>query len=252
MPLTSTPSEKHRPPPAKSQWRRRGVLVLVVGVPVVMIAGAAAFGFEGQQLLDLYAHWSDWILAYPVAAGFAFALFYALAVAVSIPGASWLTILAGALFGPWLGSLLVGIAATVGAMVVFFLAAHGGRGDWVQRAGPWMSKTERAIRQNAISSLLFLRLVPVFPFWLVNIIPALVGVSLPVYVLTTFFGILPATVIYAVIGHRLKGLITSGDPVLAVMVSDWTLWLPLVGLGCLVLLPSLAARLWRKGEVPYG
>lgn len=223
-------------------------MLFILLVPVFALAASAGLGLEldGQVMRAAYHQGQAVMQAYPVLAALAFAAAYTTAVALSVPGATWLTLLGGALFGPWLGSLLVASAATAGAVIVFLLAAHGGRADWVQRAGPWMSTFEHAIRQNAVSALLFMRLVPLFPFWLVNLVPAFLGVPLAIYGVTTFVGILPATVLYAMMGDRLQALMVTGDTPELSLLTDWTLWLPLVLLGCLALAPMWGKRLWRR------
>ena len=121
------------------------------------------------------------------------------AVALSIPGAAILTITGGILFGWRVGGLAALLGATTGATIVF-LIARGACGESIlRRAGPLAGKLAQGFRAHAFNYLLFLRLVPVFPFWLVNLAPAVVGVRLATFVLATALGIIPATFAFALV-----------------------------------------------------
>ncbi|WP_306886542.1 TVP38/TMEM64 family protein [Amorphus orientalis] len=141
----------------------------------------------------------------------AYAGLYAVLVALSFPGASLLTIAGGFLFGVWICGPVTALAATIGATVVF-LAARSSLGHALRaRAGPFVGRLAAGFRADAWSYLLFLRLVPVFPFWLVNLAPALFNVPLRTYVITTFVGILPGTFAYAFLGQGLDSLIAAQE-----------------------------------------
>src|SRR5512134_3581078 len=111
-----------------------------------------------------------------------FIIGYTVAVALSLPGAIWLTISGGFLFGTLFGTLYAVVAATIGAALVFILARYA-LGDYLRsKAGPTVRKMESGFRKNALSYLLFLRITPVFPFWLVNLVPAFLGVRLSTFI----------------------------------------------------------------------
>jgi len=148
------------------------------------------------------AHW-------PVAAG-AYVGAYVLAVAFSVPGAVFLTLAGGFLFGAVAGTLLTVIGATIGATAVFLLARTLFGADALARLGPRAAALAVALRRNAASYLLVLRLVPLFPFFLVNLVPAFVGVRPVVYVVTTFFGILPGTAVFSLAGAGLGDVLALG------------------------------------------
>ena len=132
-----------------------------------------------------------------------------LGVAVSFPGASFLTIVGGLIFGWFVGGLLTVFAATAGACVVF-LAARSALGTSLRaRAGGFAERFSDGFRNNAFSYMLFLRLVPLFPFWLVNIVPALFQMPLGSYCLATLIGILPGTIAYALVGSGLDSVIAA-------------------------------------------
>lgn len=136
---------------------------------------------------------------------------YTLAVALSFPGASLITVLGGFLFGVATGTVLTVLAATAGAVVVF-LAARSGFGEALRaRAGRFAQRFAEGFEANAFSYLLFLRLVPLFPFWLVNVAPALFRVRLSTYVAATMLGIVPGTFAFTLFGDGLDALIAAQE-----------------------------------------
>jgi uncharacterized membrane protein YdjX (TVP38/TMEM64 family) len=139
----------------------------------------------------------------------AFIAIYVAVVALSLPGGTILTITGGLLFGCVLGACAALIAATVGATIIFLIARSAVGEFLLRRAGPRLSRLAAGFRAHAFSYLLFLRLVPVFPFFLVNLAPALVGVRLMPFVTATALGIIPATFAFAFAGAGLNGVIDS-------------------------------------------
>ncbi|HEX4184755.1 MAG TPA: TVP38/TMEM64 family protein [Stellaceae bacterium] len=165
---------------------------------------------------------------------------YAGLVALSVPGAAVLTIAGGFLFGTWLGTLCAVLGATLGATGIF-LATRAGLGGLARRAGPLVGKLEAGFRADAFSYLLVLRLVFIFPFWLVNLVPALVGVRLSTFILATFLGIIPGTFVYASFGNGLGKVV--GEPGPGVLLRPSVLG-PIIGLVVLALIPVWYKR-WR-------
>lgn len=134
---------------------------------------------------------------------------YAGAVALSLPGAALLTIAGGLLFGWLAGAIAAVFAATLGASLLF-LVARTALGDILAaRAGGAMDRLRKGFQEDAFAYLLFLRLVPAFPFWLVNLAPALLGVRAPVFMAATFVGIIPGTFAFALVGAGLDSIIDA-------------------------------------------
>ncbi len=136
---------------------------------------------------------------------------YAVAVALSFPGASLITIVGGFLFGAVAGTALTVVAATFGASVIFLAARTSLGGVLRRRAGRFAQRFADGFEDNAFSYLLFLRLVPLFPFWLINVAPALFDVRLGTYVAATALGIVPGTIAYTLVGDGLGGLIAAQE-----------------------------------------
>lgn len=168
-----------------------------------------------------------------------FGVIYAVVVAFSLPGGAFMTIAGGFLFGLVGGGLIVVVGATVGATVLFLIARTAVGGFLKARAGPFVRKMEDGFRQNALCYLLVLRLIPIFPFWLVNLVPAFIGVSTPTYIVATFFGIIPGTFVYASVGNGLSTLFEAGESTDSLLMTIFQPQFlgPLVGLSVLAVLP---------------
>jgi len=175
---------------------------------------------------------------YPAALAIAFVV-YAGAVALSLPGGLVLSLTMGFIFGRWVGTALVVAAATIGATLVFLAARYLFADAARRRLGPLGARINAGFTENAFAYLLFLRLVPLFPFFLVNLAPALTSVPLRTYVLATLVGIIPGTFVYVNLGQAL-GHIDS----LQGLVSRETL-LAFGLLGLFALMP-VAWKKWRS------
>lgn len=156
---------------------------------------------ENREYLSSFVHdnWLNAILAY--------AGIYALTTALSLPVGSILTVIGGFLFGWLAAGFLTIFAATTGATLVFTVAKST-LGEFLrQKAGPFVQKLSAGFNDDAFGYLMFLRLVPLFPFWLINIAPALFGVRLRTFLITTFFGIIPGTFAIALLGSGLGSVV---------------------------------------------
>jgi len=210
----------------------------------------AAFAFLGRRWLDPAAilEHRDQLLAlaqshrWGLAMGFT--LIYILATALSFPGASALSLVAGFLFGRWLGTVIVVGAATTGAVLVFWLSRHL-LADRVRRRLARHPKARRLLAgfaADAFHYLLFLRLVPAFPFWLVNMAAAFTPISTRTYALATLIGILPGSFVFVNLGRTLGTVRQTSD-----LVSPSVL-LALGLLGLLALIPVLFRHLRSEGH----
>jgi uncharacterized membrane protein YdjX (TVP38/TMEM64 family) len=177
-----------------------------------------------------------------VAASLAYVAAYVAAVAFSLPGAVFLTLAGGFLFGAALGTLLTVTGATIGATLVFLFAKAVFGANALDRFGAPAARLADGIRRNAASYLLVLRLVPLFPFFLVNLVPAFVGVRLPVYAVTTFFGIIPGTAVFSLAGAGLGTVLDQGGALTPGAILTPEILAGLLGLAAL----SLAAIPLRK------
>jgi uncharacterized membrane protein YdjX (TVP38/TMEM64 family) len=138
-----------------------------------------------------------------------FVLVYGLAVTLSFPGAAVLTMTGGFLFGWWQGGLASICGATLGSIAIFQISKSSFGDHLARRAGPALVRIKEGFAADAFNYLLFLRLAPVFPFWLVNIAAALAQVPLRSFALATFLGIMPAGFAYSFAGAGLDGIMTK-------------------------------------------
>jgi uncharacterized membrane protein YdjX (TVP38/TMEM64 family) len=235
------------PPPKKAKplWLR--VLPLVV-----LCAGLAAFfalGWHRYISFEMIrVHRSmlmEWVARWGMMAMVVYIAGYAVMAAFSIPGGALATMVGGYLFGLWMGAAASVIGATLGAIAVF-LAARTALGEPLRaRAGPALRRMEEGFRRNAFSYLLVLRLVPVFPFWLVNLVPAFCGVSLRTYALATLIGIIPGSFVFSSVGSGLGELLDRGEKPDFKILFQWHILLPILGLALLALLP-VVVRKWQQ------
>jgi uncharacterized membrane protein YdjX (TVP38/TMEM64 family) len=189
----------------------------------------------------------------------AFIAIYVVAVALSIPGALFLTITSGVLFGTLVGGAASVTGATIGATLIFLVARSACGETLIRRAGPLACKLAEGFRADAFSYLLFLRLVPAFPFFLVNLVPAVAGVKLRTFMAATAIGIIPATFAFAFFGSgldsvlaaqqgRYRACITAGSNDCSIHFDLSTIVTPqllaaFAALGALALVPVVIRRL---------
>ncbi len=214
--MTSTDS---RGGPAPSSWKR--------WLPLLVLAGlmTLAFSMGWHKLLSFqtigqnYEALRGFISSNLILALAAYMLTYIAVVALSLPGGLIMTLSGGLLFGWEIGAPATIIAATIGATIVFLIAKTSFGETLAAKAGPWLSKLQDGFKENALSYLLFLRLVPAFPFVVVNLAPAVLGVPLRTYVLGTFLGIIPGTTAFSFAGSGLGSVVEAQNAVHAACLA---------------------------------
>lgn len=240
-------------------------------LPLALLAAAALlfwwYGGLSYFTLQRFAEHRETLLAwvsqnYPAALAL-YTVLYALVVALSLPVAAPLTLAGGFLFGWFVGGLATVIAATGGAVAIFVLARTALAEPLSRRAGPRLDKLRAGFQEDAVNYLLFLRLVPAFPFWLVNLAPALLGVSLRDYVIATFFGIIPGTFAFALAGAGLGSVLAAHQDAYAACLAQNPatgtcsfgldpsslltpkLLIAFAALGVIALIPAMVKRFWH-------
>jgi len=242
-------------------------------VPLIVIAVASAvviaMGWHRQLSFETLARHDDalrdFIATHEMPALAAYMALYIAAVALSIPVGVFLTVTGGVLFGALLGGVAAVVSATIGAICIFLIARSAIGEYLVRRAGPVAERLAVGFRADAFSYLLFLRLVPIFPFWMVNLVPALAGVRLATFAAATALGVIPATFVFAFVGAGLDSVIAAQQAAyrscLAAARSDCRLEFhvnaaltpeligALTALGVLALVPVLVKRLRARTGV---
>ncbi len=171
-----------------------------------------------------------------------FVLVYVVQTAFSLPGAAVLSLAAGAVFGVLRGTLLVAMGASAGAVLAFLFARTLLR-DWVlKKFGGRMEAIDRGLRENGLSYLLFLRLVPAFPFFLVNLARGATGIALGTYALGTILGILPGTFVFVNAGASLAAIDSVGQAATPRVLGSLAL------LGLFALLPAIVGAVKKRKE----
>ncbi|HYW16797.1 MAG TPA: FAD-dependent oxidoreductase [Allosphingosinicella sp.] len=227
--------------------KRPGKLLLLI---VIALAIAAFFVLDLGSYLTLanlkarQAGLADYVEANPFAAVAAFFLLYVAATALSLPGAAILTLAAGAIFGLWQGILIASFASTIGASLAFLSSRYLLR-DWVKaRFGARIDSIDRGIAKDGAFYLLTLRLIPAFPFFLVNLAMGVTAMRLVTFALVSQAGMLLGTLVYVNAGTQLAGIESTGDIFSPALVGSFVL---------LGLFPLLARALvgWWKRRLVY-
>jgi uncharacterized membrane protein YdjX (TVP38/TMEM64 family) len=232
--------------PRPSLRRAAPLLALVAAAAVGWWAFGDALSFEAlRDNREALIAWRD---ANLVAAGLSYMAIYVVVIALSLPGGAVMTMTGGFLFGVVAGTAMTVVAATAGATTIF-LAAKVGLGDALYRrmtaegASDLVRRLEAGLKENAFNFLLLVRLMPIFPFGLVNLAPAFLGVRLGTYVAATFLGIIPGTAVYSWIGAGLGTVFERGEtPDLSIVLEPMILG-PILGLCALAALPIVVRAL---------
>lgn len=237
----------HGRAPLRSARRLLPALALAAGLVAFFALGLNRY-VSLDALREDRAGLDAFVAAHLFLASGLFALVYALATAISIPGALFLTIAGGLLFGTVLGTALTVLGATAGATILF-LVARTTLGDALRgRAGGWVERMAKGFRGDAFSYLLVLRLVPLVPFFVVNLVPAFLGVPLRTYVIATLLGIVPGAFVYASVGAGLGDILSTGGSFSPSSVLTPKVVTALVGLAVLSLIPVVYKRISGWGD----
>ncbi len=226
--------------------------------PLALVAAAllAAWASGAGHLLSLpalareRAALAGQVAAHPVLAPVAFTLAYMAVAAMALPGASVMTLAGGLLLGPWLGTACTVLGASLGAALLF-LAARRAASGWLAarphgRLAGAVARVRPALERDGFAGLLALRLLPVVPFFVLNLAPALAGMGLRDFLAATALGIAPASAVLSWAGAGLGGVLDrGGTPALGDLLGPRVL-LPLAGLAALAAAPAVWRRL-KKG-----
>lgn len=186
------------------------VAILIVAIIAIWASGLLDFltletiKNQRYELLDIVDN-------YPILSVLIFGIIYIFAVALSLPIASLLTLLGGFLFGVMLGTFIIVVSATLGASIIFLITKTSIGENLRKKAGPFYAKVANNMENNAFQYMFFTRLVPVMPFFIANILPALFDIKLRNFATATFIGIIPGTIVYTNIGRELGELESLND-----------------------------------------
>lgn len=217
------------------------LLLLLVAIGALWASGATAW-LSWAELARQQAALGEAVAARPILASVVYVALYTAVVALSLPQAVVVTIAGGLLFGTIWGGLLAITGATAGATILYALARSALGDSIARRGGDFVQSLRAELGRDGFNYLLAIRLVPLFPFWLVNLAAALGGIRPGPYVLATLIGIAPGTFVFASIGAGIGAVLAAGQrPDLSVIFS-LPILLPLLGLAVISLLPLV----WRR------
>ncbi|MDO1559161.1 VTT domain-containing protein [Brevundimonas sp. 2R-24] len=235
---------------------RPGLLRFVPLILLVGLAGLAiANGWHRHLSLETLRVHGDALRAmvaeHPVESLIVYFIVYALVTASAMPGAVFVTLTGGYLFGTWIGGITTTAAATAGAMFIY-LALRTALGDWLRARfrdrGGWMNRMCEGMERDAFWYLLTVRITPMAPFILINIVAGLVAAPVRAYAGATFLGVLPAFLIYSSIGAGLGDLLHT-EPTLELtdLIEPRFIW-AMAGVGLLSLAAPVALHWFRRGR----
>ena len=228
--------------PALRIPRRLIAPAILIALIVAIWASGVTDHLSWSGVAQYHAALNTWVAAWPWLAPCLFVAGYTVSVTLSLPQAALLTMTGGLLFGTVTGGALAVTGATIGAVFLFLIARSAFADSMARRGGVALGKLRDELRRNGFSYLLAIRLVPIFPFWLVNLAAALCGMRLADYAIATLIGIMPTTFILASIGAGLGEVLAKGETPTSSLLFSWPILGPLVALAVVSLIPVV----WRK------
>lgn len=229
-------------------WRRLWPIALIAAALIAAWASGVHRYLSLETLREQQGALRGFVSANLVLSVVIYIAVYAAATFLMLPGALWITIAGGFLFGLWGGTPATVAGATIGASLLFFAAKSSVGSALRERAGPFLQKLEKGFQEDAISYMFALRFLPVVPFPVANIAPALFGAKYRDYAITTALGIIPGVIAYTWIGAGLGATFAAGgDPDLASVARN--LIPAFLALGIVSLLPVAYKKLFAK-KVP--
>ena len=248
------PPQGHKVHPMTDS-KPNGLAAKLPFLTILLAAAIGAFFLRNQLTFDALAQNRGHLLGFRdqnyALAMLAFMLGYIVIVALSLPGATLATMTGGFLFGIFPGVLFNIISASIGATLIFLAAKHGFGARFAEKLstrGGAATRLQTALKDNEWSALLIMRLAPVVPFFMANLIPAFVGARTSRFIITTVVGIMPGTLILTSIGAGLDSVFATGKmPDLSILFSPRILG-PILGLVALSALPIIMK--YRRKKAP--
>ncbi len=204
--MSSPQNIKENPTPSLSRYLP---LATILGIFILIYVMGWHRYFSFETLIQHKETLTSFVMTNLWTALFLYILLYAAVTALSLPVATFLTLAGGFLFGGFAGGIATVIGATIGALIIFKIAQSSFGDSLASKAGSMVEKMRDGFKEDAMSYMLFLRLVPIFPFWLVNIAPALLSVKTSTYAIGTILGIIPGTMAFSYAAASLSSIIDA-------------------------------------------
>ncbi len=239
--LPGTSRQRIRFPAMKAILRFWPLLALLLAVVLAYATGFADYA-SFESLRENRALMTTAVDRHPLLSLIVFVIVYTALTTVAVPGAVFLILAAGFLFGPWVGGMAVAVGATAGAVIKYYVVrtAFGDRlREKAHREGGALWRIRERLDNNAFFYLLTLRLIPAVPFVLVSIAAGLAAVPVRTYTLASFIGVVPSSILYAAVGGGLGDMLAEGRPPKLDLLLEPRVLIPLLVLAGLSLLPAL-------------
>ncbi len=232
------------PQQVKGAWRKR---FIPFGIILTVLALVFITGLDQHLTMDTLAYHRAELLRLveerAVLMGVSYLVLQTAISAFSIPAVAPVIVAGGFLFGPVVGTAISIVGQTIGSAIIFIAARTALRDMLAHYAGRRIRRFEAGFKENALSYMITLRLMPLFPAWLINLVPSILGVPLRIFMLGTIIGVIPITFIFSTVGHGLGAVIDEGDtPGLGLFLAP-EIAFPLIGLVIIALLPVLYRKL---------
>lgn len=246
----SLKSEDERPNMTKL-WNRKSILALVLLVVMILILNSEVTAdLSLARLREHHAYWQLAFQSQPLTSALLFGALYILITGLSLPGATLLTLAAGAVFGIYWGTLIVSVASSLGATVAFLSARFLWR-DFVERKFALsLARMRQGLGKDGLLFLFSLRLLPIVPFFVVNLVLGLTRIPMGPFFLVSLVGMLPATVVYVNAGTQLARVQSLRDIMTLEVLLALTLLASLPWVGRIVISALLADRRQRRHKKP--
>ena len=223
----------------RNYWKIIALATFLLLIVIINFSGYFSY-LNLHQISTNYIDIANYVNSNFLVSCLVFIIIYILAVLIVMPGA-WLLTFSGGLFFGWIiGSIITVIGATIGASILFIFSKSifgENINKKIKNKKEMFSMLEKNIKDNAFYYLLFMRLMPLFPFVFVNVAPSLIGINFYVYFITTFLGIIPATIIYCLLGSGASDIFISGNLFHLKDLISYKIIIGLVGLSLLSLMP---------------
>lgn len=218
-----------------------------MGAIILFAAAFFALGLHRYLTIDALREHRGAIMAFtsqhPILAPLTLGTVYVVVVACSLPGATILTLTCGFLLGPVWGTLHAVTSATIGASILFVVASSSFGSGLRNTAESRIGRLQAGFQKNSFFYLLLLRLIPVVPFFIVNLVSPLLGVPLRTFVASTFLGCSPGSFVYASFGSGLSSVLDSSRPFSPTEIMTPEIMLALAGLAALTVAPVVYRKL---------
>lgn len=225
-----------------------GAFLLVIAIIVLLVKRYHLFAYLNLEGFNLYR---QQILAFEQTHRIEFTVGYIISyvvlIAACIPGTILFDLLAGFIFGSIIGSFMVIFSYLFGAVLNFLLVKFLFKDLLTHKFGHLrhvVAKDDNL--KSAAINLIGLRFIPVIPFWLLNILAAILDIPLKLFVLTTFIGIIPTSIIYVLIGSGVREELSLDKPLTMDVISNPKLWIPLIALGLIILIPNIVRNIRKR------